>query len=101
MMKKSMMAAAVLLLTGVAAEAQSIPRGSYLRTCNDVERRGPYLYGVCQDMRGRWRETQLDLRGCNGPVANNNGRLVCSRGGGGGGYDDDEGYRPYPPRPRW
>ena len=110
-------------LTGLAAgSAMAQAGGSYLRTCTDVEQRGPYLTANCRDVRGNYRPTQIDTRSC-GRFGNSNGRLICEGGrgrgddgggyggggggygggggngygGGGGGYGRPDGYAP-PPR---
>jgi hypothetical protein len=70
------LAAASCVTATVDASAQV--RGSFYRTCTDIQQRGPFLSALCQDQRGRLVETQLNLRACpSGTVANANGRLVC------------------------
>jgi hypothetical protein len=80
--------AAGLLLSLGSGAAVAQPRGSYLGSCTRVEQRGPYLRALCEDMRGRLRQTGLDLRSCRGgSIDNQNGNLVC-RGGGGRDWGD-------------
>jgi hypothetical protein len=73
-------AAAGLVTATVDASAQV--RGSFYRTCTDIQQRGPFLSALCEDRRGRLVESQLNLRACpTGSIANANGRLVCEAGG--------------------
>jgi hypothetical protein len=73
-------AAAGLVTATVDASAQV--RGSFYRTCTDIQQRGPFLSALCEDRRGRLVESQLNLRACpTGSVANANGRLICEAGG--------------------
>jgi len=72
------------MLPGMAS-AQWVPPGSYLDTCRNVQVNGPFLLASCQDVRGRWVNSNLPLEQCSrGGIVNNNGRLACGRGGNGG-----------------
>lgn len=54
------------------------PRGSYQRTCRNIETDGRSLTAECQDGRGRWRYTEFDeYRRCRADIANVNGMLQC------------------------
>ena len=58
------------------------PTGSYQDSCESIQMQGQYLYAKCQDIYGHWHQAQLDMNQCpGGPVANNNGVLVCGPGG--------------------
>ena len=58
----------------------SVPSGSYLRTCEDVEVHGTYLSATCQRMDGRWVSAALShYPRCSGDLANINGTLRCTR----------------------
>ncbi len=77
-------AAAALALGGVRspASAVEIPSGSYRETCESIVMQGNSLTARCQDIGGNWRQTTLDMGRCpGGPVANNDGNLVCGPGG--------------------
>ncbi|HWD28975.1 MAG TPA: CVNH domain-containing protein [Rhizomicrobium sp.] len=57
------------------------PGGSYRATCEDVHMDGYMLRATCQRRDGSWRWTSLDdAYGCDGRIANFDGRLVCTRG---------------------
>jgi hypothetical protein len=78
------------LAGGVEASAQV--RGSFYRTCTDIQQLGPFLRALCEDHYGRLVESRLNLRACpSASVANSNGRLVCEGGG-------RPAYRDSPPR---
>jgi hypothetical protein len=65
------------------------PRGSWERTCNNARMDGPILRARCDNGRGRWLYTSIDVRGCPGERLRNTwGRLTCAAGG----YRGD-GYR--------
>ena len=57
------------------------PRGSYLESCTEVDRNGPFLEALCRDTRGAWVPSRLNLASCGrGEIANINGRLTCAEG---------------------
>ncbi len=61
------------------------PSGSYQQSCRDAYMNGSTLSARCQDGRGRWQTSSINVNECRGrDIANDNGRLSCSRGGGGG-----------------
>lgn len=66
---------AATLLAALPAVAQ--PGGSYQDSCRRIEQRGPILQAFCRDEQGRMRRTRLDMRNCQGPVSNSDGRLTC------------------------
>ena len=81
--------ASVLLTTVASAE----PRGSYRRSCENIQEQGPILSAECQTMRGNFRRSSLDMRECNdGRVSNINGRLTCDGASGYGDYARGHGY---------
>jgi hypothetical protein len=82
----------VVMLELAAPAAAQAPRGTYMRTCRNIQFDGQRLSAVCEDISGRGRPTDLYVDECQGPINNSNGQLTCPGGGGGGG-----GYRP-PPR---
>jgi len=98
----------MLALTGSALAAPSwsgsyddIPGGSYQRSCRDITAVNGTLYARCNDGRGGFYESQVNLRSCNRGIANVNGRLQCEGGGypggGGGGYPGGGGGGGTPP----
>jgi len=69
------------------------PPGSYLEDCRDIEFDGRYITAECRDRRGRWTETDLDLRTCDrgDDIVVRDGELYCrGRRGGGNYYDRDD-----------
>ena len=85
-MKTAIVALAGLALAGIAcampAQAQGVPRGSYLRSCTDVRVEGDTLVARCRRADGREERTALrDVGRCVGDIGNNNGNLQCSYGG--------------------
>ena len=57
------------------------PAGSYRDSCQDERMDGYTLRATCQRRDGSWRWTSLDdAYGCDGRIANFDGRLVCTRG---------------------
>lgn len=85
----------VLALAGAASTAPSwngsyddIPGGSYQRSCRDITAINGTLYARCNDGRGGFYESQLNVRSCSRGIANIDGRLRCE----GGGYPGDGGY---------
>lgn len=76
--------AAVTMWVGLRAPATAvnIPPGSYRETCESITLQGGFLTASCQDIDGHWHQANLDMGRCpGGPVANNNGALVCGPGG--------------------
>ena len=58
----------------------SMPDGSWARTCREPFMRGSVLTAVCEDGDRRWRSTSIDVRQCyGGRVRNTYGRLTCER----------------------
>ena len=69
---------AVLLLAGacwpLSASAQGVPRGSYLRTCENVYIRGDTLIATCRRADGYARQSALPaVQSCVGDIGNRNG----------------------------
>ena len=88
MRRIALFAALALLSFAGAAQAQSLPGGTWRETCRDPYLRGGTLGAVCMDRDGNWRESRIDANACRA-FENDNGRLNCARGGGGygrGGY---------------
>jgi CVNH domain len=106
-MKIGSAATAALLLAvtawPVAAQAQGVPRGSYLRSCQDIRVRGDTLLAVCRTVDGRGQRTNLpQVSRCVGDIGNNNGNLQCNYADGGpppyGQAPPQPGYGYGPPR---
>jgi hypothetical protein len=84
-MKISAGAFAALVIAGSmflpSADAQSVPQGSYLRSCTDVQVEDRTLTAVCRIADGREQRTSLtDLNRCVGDIGNDNGALTCNHG---------------------
>lgn len=62
---------------GSGRDVSDIP-GNWYATCENAYVDGGVLYAECQDKRGKYRSTSLNIRGC-GNVENNNGQLVCTQ----------------------
>ncbi|MBP2149368.1 CVNH domain-containing protein [Xanthobacter autotrophicus DSM 597] len=74
------LAAAATVATTSVAEAQPLPPGSYLRSCRDVQTRGPNLVAFCATRNGQWVPARLnDFPTCRGDISNQNGQLWCER----------------------
>ena len=92
-------ALAAMLLTGIGwsatAEAQGIPQGSYLQSCNGARIQGDTLIARCRTMDGREQRSSLAaVNRCVGDIGNLNGQLTCNRGPGGGyGASRQENWR--------
>jgi len=55
-----------------------LPRGTWQRTCRNVDMRGPIVTAQCQGVGGRWYDTRFDTRSCRSDrLANRDGRLRC------------------------
>lgn len=55
-----------------------LPGGSWARSCRGGDVRGTMLSAECKDLRGKWRDSQINVRSCpTGGVGNIDGRLVC------------------------
>jgi hypothetical protein len=85
-MKIVMGALAAVLLTGIGwsatAEAQGIPQGSYLQSCNGARIQGDTLVARCRSVDGREQRSALaSVNRCVGDIGNNNGQLQCTYGG--------------------
>ena len=84
---------ALVIAMGAAASAQAeyAPRGTYQRTCSDIEATWNTLSATCRTRTGSWNYSTLrNYRDCDGDIANRNGRLECI-----GSYneDGDDDYR--------
>ena len=72
------------LIAGAPAQAQGVPRGSYLRSCQDIGVRGDTLFAICRTADGNSQRTSLpQVSRCVGDIGNNNGNLQCNYAGGG------------------
>ena len=84
-MKIGFGATAALLLAvtawSVPAQAQGLPQGSYLQSCQQIGIQGDTLFAVCRTMDGRELRTSLpQVSRCVGDIGNNNGNLQCNYG---------------------
>jgi hypothetical protein len=89
-MKIVMGALAAVLLTGIgwsaSAQAQGVPQGSYLRSCQGARVEGDTLVARCRRADGGEQRSALSgVNRCVGDIGNNNGQLQCSFGGPGRG----------------
>jgi hypothetical protein len=106
-MKIGFAATVALLLAFIAwsvpAQAQGLPQGSYLQSCQQIGIRGDTLFAVCRTMDGRGQRASLpQVSRCVGDIGNNNGNLQCNYAGGGpqpyGQAPPPPGYGYGPPR---
>lgn len=58
-------------------EYYQMPNGSWAASCKDWSMRGPLLTATCGKPDGTFVVSTLDVRDCDGPVANRLGELVC------------------------
>lgn len=72
---------------GQAGNPGTLPPGSWQASCRNAYIDSRTLYADCRKVNGRWTDARLNLNACPwGPVANNNGQLVCGGGPGGGNF---------------
>ena len=71
----------VLTLLGASqAGANSrVPDGSYKKSCKDMHVIGKMLQATCEDQKGVWRSTTIDMNRCEGDIRNDNGVLKCKQ----------------------
>jgi len=84
---------AALLVAGLCwappALAQSVPPGSYLRSCGNPYLQGDTLIATCRRVDGYAQQTSLPaVRSCAGDIGNANGALTCN-------YVSGPGSAPY------
>jgi len=60
----------------------SLPPGPYRDSCRSIRADGWLLKATCRQNNGGWRNTTLDMRGCDRSVVNDDGRLRCGGSGG-------------------
>lgn len=70
----------VACFIGAPSSYAQTPRGSYLRSCTNIQFDGYILEALCQDAYGEYRRTRLEADRCD-RVQNQNGRLVCEASG--------------------
>lgn len=58
-------------------EIARLPAGSYRESCRDFSVDKRRLGARCRRRNGDWRDTELDLTRCKGPIRNDDGHLVC------------------------
>lgn len=81
MLLRAALAAALLAWLMPQAEAQQLPRGSYLRTCPEASVYHGRLTAVCRRPDGSYRQSSLaDVGRCVGDIGNIDGRLRCRYG---------------------
>lgn len=67
--------------TDYPGDVGGLPPGNWQDSCRDGYIDGGFLYAECRKASGKWQDTALRLNACpNGPVANQNGQLVCGSG---------------------
>lgn len=62
---------------GSYRDRDRLPGGDWDETCRNAYVNDGMLTAQCQTYRGRWRNSTLDLRGCD-EAENDNGKLVCT-----------------------
>jgi hypothetical protein len=78
------LAAVVLVGLGwsMPAQAQGLPQGSYLNSCNGARVEGDTLVARCRTADGREERSALaGFPRCIGDIGNSNGSLACNMGG--------------------
>src|ERR1700730_5553858 len=80
-------ALAVVVLAGLGwslpAQAQGLPQGSYLSSCNGAKMEGDTLVARCRTQNGSEQRSALaGVRRCVGDIGNSNGSLQCNFGPG-------------------
>ena len=65
------------------------PGGSYQQSCSNIQMRGSTLSASCTATNGQQLYSQINVRGCNGDIANFNGHLTCN------GYNGNNGSNGY------
>ena len=69
------------LALSAAAQAQPLPRGPYLETCDAAKSDGQNLLAQCRNATGaEHRAVLINYPRCLGPISNNNGMLTCDFG---------------------
>lgn len=67
----------------------NVPSGSYQQSCNNLRMNGSTLSASCTAANGQRVYSSLNVNGCRGDIANNNGHLTCN---GNYGYNGNNGY---------
>ncbi len=57
----------------------NLPPGSWRDSCRKARVDGHFLTAECRKKSGSYRDVTFDLRGCNGDIGNDNGKLFCER----------------------
>lgn len=84
----------LLATSAVSAGAQvfgyggNLPSGSYQQSCSNARMNGATLSASCTTNNGQQRWSSMNVNGCNGDIANNNGQLTCNGGYYNGGYNN-------------
>lgn len=66
----------------VCHKDNSLPPGSYTKTCKSISRNLDGLTALCRNRAGRWIKTYLDhFSECRGGIVNDDGTLRCGAGG--------------------
>lgn len=82
-----LLAVSLFLPAALPAVAADLPDGPWAQTCRDGALRADGSFAaICQDAKGGWRHTEIDVSDCR-YVANRGGLLACSS-------DPDEDLRP-------
>ncbi len=91
-------ALAAVVLAGLGwslpAQAQGLPQGSYLNSCNGARIEGDTLVARCRTADGREERSALaGVNRCVGDIGNSNGSLSCNMGGRAQAVPVGPGYR--------
>lgn len=71
---------ALAALSSLSAAAQSkIPDGSYKKTCKDMRVVSDFLIASCENEKGQWVNTKINMEYCEGDIRNENGALKCKQ----------------------
>ncbi len=61
------------------SDARSYPHGDYKNSCRDINVIGDVLEAECQRKDGKWEDTHLYYKSCDGSISNDDGDLVCDK----------------------
>jgi len=65
-------------LTCGGGNSTKFPKGSYKKSCKNLQKEGKWLEADCKNKNGKWKHSSIKFKNCKNGIYNDNGKLRCN-----------------------